>query len=851
MIDYIAKLSAEECKAICKLLDGVQLKKRFVNDEYIIEKYHNKLFLKNMTPKEWIRLIRDHIDDSYFRKYVNEWIEKQLLSIVMESVNVSSADVDEMTAYAIVIRKSNFRDCKEIILKLLPFFKQSQVYTANQSQLGAMRSLRLEKQLSETQSALRETEEKLKEAQAEIQSLRGNSPLDIERATIVPSGEYDYLSLCLTYIDNYNKSRINRLADIIDDTISKDFVEDSPAYCYFFAKDGPSDIDHIGVWDWKAIPNRNNPEKDYIETSFRKDIIPIEVFCLEDCRSVEDVVSALKDGIAVKSHSVKLLFVYHFGKYLEGVLCYASDLAQNNGKVTILSGVLNLPVYQIDLSDVLYFDKFSVYKAFDLQRNVGTIKVNDPLVIVKDILSRRISWNVMRQRELTRDQYKKLRDYIVGLPTVELYAEIVAACNCSEDDAKALLESFIEKADAYISLSTSEAEIMTDIIRNNVALYNSCLEVIRQRWEQDNVSQIQQAQSNLSKIKLEAEEYRRIVDERKTELLRLQESISDAKRDMESQEQLAEEVRERITAKMEDARTNAAEFLAQQALTFPGFSFTQSNNSNIPFIASSEVPDDDPEHYDSWEDLIELIEYEFVEAGVGKQFSRGLASELYAAFINKTPVLLAGPYGEEIAKAFSAALCASTPASIKCGGEFSMEAMELCRKSETNVILIMNPFEAAWYHEVLKLISLREKFYILTHPFKEDLVIEPDSLFNYCMPIITDTVIDSVPRGKYLAGLPSEKYTPFAEIKNGNPYNNLWNKFRVGQLAKRQMQTIIDMIHRIESSSRKSFDFIPILSYAYVTEQTDILTEYINSLGNEKKPSPEVLEQISRLVGEE
>ena len=65
------------------------------------------------------------------------------------------------------------------------------------------------------------------------------------------------------------------------------------------------------------------------------------------------------------------------------------------------------------------------------------------------------------------------------------------------------------------------------------------------------------------------------------------------------------------------------------------------------------------------------------------------------------------------------------------------------------------------------------------------------------------------------------------------------------------MQTIIDMIHRIESSSRKSFDFIPILSYAYVTEQTDILTEYINSLGNEKKPSPEVLEQINRLVGEE
>lgn len=65
------------------------------------------------------------------------------------------------------------------------------------------------------------------------------------------------------------------------------------------------------------------------------------------------------------------------------------------------------------------------------------------------------------------------------------------------------------------------------------------------------------------------------------------------------------------------------------------------------------------------------------------------------------------------------------------------------------------------------------------------------------------------------------------------------------------MQTIIDMIHRIDSSSKKSFDFIVILSYAYVTEQTDILTEYINSLSDDKKPSPEVLEQINRLVGEE
>ena len=635
--------------------------------------------------------------------------------------------------------------------------------------------LSLEARLHDTEKELLETKKQLEIAQSELQKQQEFSHGNTQSGLLHPSSDFDYMSLCLTYIDSFSKIRIKRLADIIDDTISKEFIEGSASYCYFYNKDGPTDEGRIGVWDWKVTPNWNNPEKDIFLTSFRKDIIPIEVICLEDRHSIADVVAALKAGIIIKLHSEKALFVFNNGKTFDGVLCYSSNLMQNAGKITVLSTVLSLPVYQISLKDVLYFDRIAVYRTFDIHTEIDTIAVNDPLVIVKDILSKRISWNVMRQRELTRDQYKKLRDYIVGLPTVELYAEIAEACNCSEDDAKALLESFIKKADAYISLSTSEAEIMTDVIRNNDALYNSCLEVIRQRWERDNVSQIQQAQSNLSKIKQEAEEYRRIVDERKTELQRLEESISDAKRNMESQEKLAEEVRERITAKMVDARTNAAEFFAQQALAFPGFSFTQSNNSNIPFIASSAIPDDDPEHYDSWEDLIELIEYELVEAGVGKQCSRGLASELYAAFINKTPVLLAGPYGEEIAKAFSAALCASTPASIKCGGEFSMEAMELCRKSETNVILIMNPFEAAWYHEVLKLISLREKFYILTHPFKEDLVIEPDSLFNYCMPIITDTVIDSVPRGKYLAGLPSEKYSPFAEIKNSNPYNNLWN----------------------------------------------------------------------------
>lgn len=851
MIDYLASLNAEECKTICKLLDGKQLKRKFENDDYIIQKYHNPRYLHNMTQNEWIRLIRDHLNDSYLRKYVNEWIEKQLLAIVMESANVISVDADEMTAYSIVIQNSNFRDCKEIIFKLLPVFKKSQLYNANKSQLKAMRSLSLEKQLRDTQTALRDTEEKLKSAQAEIQSLRDLSPFSRKIGAIFPSSGYDYLSLCETFIDSNNKPKINRLADIIDDTISKEYIEDSPKCSYLYNKDGPTDEGCIGIWEWKVGPNRYNPEKTFYPTSYRKDIIPIEVFSLEDCHSVEDIVSALKVGIAVKLYFDRLLFVYHFGNYLEGILCYSSDLAQNNGKVTILSSVLSLPVYQIGLNDVLYFDKFGVYKAFDLQRKAGTINVNDPLMIVKDILTKRISWSVMRQRELTRDQYKKLRDYITGLPTVELYAEIATACSCSEDDAKALLEAFMEKADSYISLATSEAEIMTDVIRINDSLYNSCLDVIRQKWEQDNASQIQQAQSNLSKLEQEAEKYQGMIDERKTELHHLDDSISESKRKMASQELLAEEVQERIIAKIKDARTNAAEFFAQQALAFPAFPSTLPNHTNISFVNSHSVADNDPEYYDRWEDLIDIIEYELIEAGVAKKFARGLASELYAAYINKTPLLLAGPYGEEIAKAFSSALCASTPASIKCRGDFSKDAIELCRKSEANIILIMNPFESAWYHEVLKLISLREKFFILIHPFVEDLVIEPDSLFNYCMPVITDIVIDSVPGGKYLAGLPSEKYTPFVKIKNGNPYDNLWNKFRIGQLAKKQMQTIIDMIHRIDSSTRKSFDYIQILSYAYVTEQTDILTEYINSLSDEKKPSPDVLEQINRLAGEE
>ena len=133
-------------------------------------------------------------------------------------------------------------------------------------------------------------------------------------------------------------------------------------------------------------------------------------------------------------------------------------------------------------------------------------------------------------------------------------------------------------------------------------------------------------------------------------------------------EKLAEDVEAAVAEKIQKARENAADFIANMA--FVGGQPIQAAAAEAP--AATEVSPqpviiqyhafsafdnlNDLEAHHSWADVINTAAFELGEAGVADKYRSGLAAFLCAAYIEKQPILLAGPNAIDIIQAFSAAV---------------------------------------------------------------------------------------------------------------------------------------------------------------------------------------------------
>ena len=97
--------------------------------------------------------------------------------------------------------------------------------------------------------------------------------------------EFHAISLCVVVRElTPNQPNLLRIADY-DKTmdIFRPFIvrESFPKYYEnrdrLYAHDGPLQIGAIGVWEWEAVPNRNDPVSDYIYANYRLDLIPAEM----------------------------------------------------------------------------------------------------------------------------------------------------------------------------------------------------------------------------------------------------------------------------------------------------------------------------------------------------------------------------------------------------------------------------------------------------------------------------------------------------------------------------------------------------------------------------------------------
>ena len=127
-----------------------------------------------------------------------------------------------------------------------------------------------------------------------------------------------------------------------------------------------------------------------------------------------------------------------------------------------------------------------IVRFLNLGMPVRTVSVRAPMEIVKEHVLSRVTWAVMKQKGFSRNDFQKTKDYLEQFQTDDIKEAIAASCNCSVEDADALLNEFIAKAASVIDGTTLENDVMVQVIRNNAQLYAQYMESLRTEWEEQN-----------------------------------------------------------------------------------------------------------------------------------------------------------------------------------------------------------------------------------------------------------------------------------------------------------------------------------------------------------------------------
>lgn len=423
-------------------------------------------------------------------------------------------------------------------------------------------------------------------------------------------------------------------------------------------------------------------------------------------------------------------------------------------------------------------------------------------------------------RDVTRAQYKTFKDFIDAIPVDDITCKIGAACRCSDPAAKELLDEFLSIVWQYVDGDSLEDEIIRSALSANTELQEKAKELIRQDWEKENERLLAEAQQKLDLLRAE-------LKSAAEDLGKAQEAFNKTKAEDErlsdiiaEKEKLADGVEKAIAERIQKARENAADFIASMA--FVGGQPVQIVESTTPTSvdAASELdmavyrafPEfehlDELEAHHSWADVINTAVFELAEAGVAEQYRSGLAAFLCAAYIEKQPLLLVGPNAIDIAQAFCAAVTAHKHGELYCEGGCVRQVIEKIGADGEDIVIINNLLAGGWINRLPEILSPKDIFYIATHPYAEDIQVEPKSLYGFMLPLFTEFLVKEKATGKYHGGYSSDDFKPYSEEKGAHKELPVLSKFGLSPLVRSKINSLMATMHNIYPSATTDDDFL-------------------------------------------
>lgn len=921
---YIDLLTNEDIKYICNAISGKTLKKLFTDSPKEFSKIKRGFRPNSISDIEAVDLAIKNSNKKFLREFI-DFIVKNWMSEIENNISeVENNGADHDEAIAVTLIDSYFFDNIKLYFKLAQVEAEDEYILKICNKMVSLEKLRkldesgkretlddynelinkvqelslqieslkvqktdAEKRSDELDSVnkdaklqLLECQEKLKKLQdehrqniIELEELRERAKHEIiVDAENFKSDEYDFISLCEVLPPNYKGiNLIERLADLTEDGELEEFFCDENEPRMFenrdklYLNEGPRNAGVIGIWMWRAVPNSTNAYKDFIHSRFAPEIKPIEIILFSQASDENSLISVLKEGIKLDILPELAMYSTHVGKgrYI-GFLCNARDFEKVSEGYRIRDNLITLDKYDFGRTDIirLYNDR-RFFKKVSIGMPSAIVYVKDAMELIKNIIINRSSWSSFKSAGKTRGEWKLIKGFLEEFEVDSICNEIADTLNCSQSDAAIKLKEFIAVATSYIDGDSIEDKIIEAVISVNENLLERCKSLIRKEWEEENKVTIENMQTEITALDSELCEKKNQLDLVECEKTKFEEEINNFKAELELKEQLARDVENAVTERINEAQKNAADFIAEMMFTYVPTNATTHLFSEQQVLKSRDIYQDSDseetqvlhirEEYDEdWEMTLDSIEDELIEAGVKGTFARPMAAYMYAAYLTRSNLLLAGPNAEAIANAFSCAVTGRYAKELTCSQFKSANSYKKAECNEGEVIIIEGPFNSEWVSHIPQLISNTEAFYLGVHPFIEDLQIEPKSYFNYMIPVFTDCIVDKAPAKTFTGTQKSENYIEFDLDYSKKDYAKVLSAFHMSPLTKSRVQAIIGNMHDMLGDTNTDYDILfALLPYAHATMQMPLLHEMMKD--NDKKKiviSNTMLKYITDIYGD-
>lgn len=651
-----------------------------------------------------------------------------------------------------------------------------------------------------------------------------------------------FVSLC--YVEDCNGRKwLRRLADVKDGSLCAPENSDPEGRYFenreriFLDSDGPFDEGKIGIWQWFARPNQDegSPGKDRVASLYMKGYGPVRVVVLPSTvNSLEEVAEQLKNGtVDTHPYFCSTLFCYQSErKQLTGVLCKANKFRIENKKAIICENVSTLPTYSICVDDIYNWDDKNLRFLRELQIGApsGRIPVKQPREVIRTLILRRSTKYVVK--ESFGISNAALLERVCDESLCEEAARILA---CTPEQARQAVDDFVAHADTVIEARDIVVETLARLALKHEGLRRQCEESLSSKWKKVHAAELakaaQEAEAAEQRLSSAEENRKRLLAETEEAQDRLDRLCAEIKRN----ETVGQDTVAAIRLKIADAQKDMAGFIASVSMFLPQpgspAGETDPRWRYIPAEQGRHSDDIDPA--EDWRDELHIISQNLANSlEIDAEFRSMLAAFLYSAHIHNAPLLIAGPNGCGIADALSMSLYAEGSGHLLLGEGCDYDIAAGIQDHKERIVSVWNMFGRGWSDGLPQALSQLPKQVVWTHPYVEDLMIEPKGLYHYMLPLFSECFIRAVPSLDLWPGKRAEGFEEYASAKRSPLRLAGFKRLGLSRLLLNRLESVLSDAKAMFDTPAKERDMealLGLLPLSVLTGRRDVLRETVES----------------------